>query len=355
MKRRERRGAWLVAVVAICAVLLPTLGAEGLNHDHVDEGEGVEQCGTVTCAAGNPDGTVGVTGDTDGDGCTIFVPGCPEYCAQWGCGDAGGGGGSDPSLPICIQDIVTLENTNEPCQLQAPPCVSFDGAGCDPAPAPPVIPPPSIAQASADALNQVVWPTIDAGPDLSWRTFGGQPMNRVMAGFEYSLELRGYQDWSALSATASIPVTVVQNGIAYTETFSATITAVPREVRWDTGPNNNAVSQHSPPTALTCDNPGVGNWVGSGEFEDFRSYSGYGGAACAFVYWGISSEVGGPSTLSAEVIWDLTLTTSWSGDVGDVGSHTETYLSAPVEVAAFRVARVLEGARTEVTIEKEQG
>ncbi len=193
---------------------------------------------------------------------------------------------------------------------------------------PPYIPPPSPGEIGQQAEDNIVWPVVDAHPKGLSDLLAGGDGQILAGGFEHSLVTWGYEDWEPLEADASITKTVVVSGVAFSETFTATLVATPVEVRWDAGPNNNAVSRHNPPTSVVCEGPGNTSFhEATREFQDWRSYSGYGGSDCKFVWWGLSDWVGSPFTMSAEIEWDLVLTTNWDGAVTNIGVHLEQYSS----------------------------
>jgi len=247
--------------------------------------------------------------------------------------------------------------TNEPCRAPAQPCVGFpdpdvaadpDAQPCGaPAPiVPPYIPPPTAGEAGQEARDNVVWPVVNPGPK-GFSGFGETGEGLVLTGgFEHALVTWGYEDWVPLSADASITKTVVVSGVAFSETFTATLEATPVEVRWDTGPNNNAVTRHNPPTTVTCDGPGNTSLHQdlSRPFQDWRSYNGYGGADCRFVWWGLNDDVGSLTTITAELEWDLVLTTNWDGAVTNIGEHLEQYSSGGWVIDLPSAVNVNEGS-----------
>ena len=174
------------------------------------------------------------------------------------------------------------------------------------------------------ARDEIVWPEIDPHP------MGVAGVHQVIVGgVEQSLVLWGYEDWEPLETDATIVRTEVVDGFVFSEAFTASLVATPVEVRWDTGPTNGTTRRHNPPMTVICDGPGDPEFHEQRrEFQDWRSYRGYGGADCMFVWWGLSDDVGGvPSTLTATVVWDLVLTTHWDGAVTNIGLHEELYIS----------------------------
>jgi len=320
-----------------------------------DDSDTTVVCGEGGCATGTTGGDVvvsgvdcvtfpdsplceGVSTTTVSDDCAndIFNPCNPQYCINF------------PDKPICLSQaalpacVVAADGsfTNEPCAVPNAPCPAFvnvdNNAACGPDPvAPPVIPPPPIDIAAQSALNNVVWPTIDPAPPYT----GG--LERYAAGYQYSLHLVGYEGWESLSASATITQTVVQNGVPFSADFTATVTATPREVRWDMGEINDdgddrPPSRHSPPKTLVCDNPGVADYYGDGDFQDWQEYDSYGGnGVCEYVFWGTTVEMGVPAVFGAEIVWDVELLTEWDGVVTPVGEHFESFVSGGHEVDVF--------------------
>jgi len=216
-----------------------------------------------------------------------------------------------------------------------------DPNNCGPqVPPRPVFTPPTAGEAAQRALDQVAWPTIE--PSTS--DFGE---GVVYGGYEYSLALSGYEAWEPLVASATITQTIVVQGFVFTEDFTATLTATPREVWWDTGPINDTPTRHSPPREVVCDGPGNSTWLGDGKFKNFETYNSYGGPDCLFVWWNNSASIGGLQFfMQAEVVWDLTLETSWAGDMGSVGEHTEVFLAAGLDAHLSYAVNLNEGSET---------
>lgn len=289
---------------------------------------GLPSCG----GGGGQDGGAAPAGDPCSEARYAGLPRCVQEAADR---RAAGGG-----LPICVTQLgVTI---NEPCTPAGAPCIGFpDPANPNPCGnpiAPPDIPPPTLGEMGQNARDQVAWPVIDPHP----KGYAGQIL---VAGFEHSLVTWGYEDWAPLNAQASITKTVVASGQAFSETFTASLDATPVEVRWDTGPNNNQVTRHNPPTTVTCVVPGdVSFHLSNRPFQDWRSYSGYGGPECKFVWWGLSDDVGTTTTITAELVWDLVLTTDWDGAVTNIGQHVESYSSGGWSMNLPSAVNVNEGS-----------
>lgn len=334
-----------------------------------------ESCGSIhlTCES-STEGEVGIgtegsgggegsTGNGSGSGsgggeCMLWEPCHPAFCSTYpndaSCVQTVSTGGGAGGLPGCVDADLDGNYDVTPCNEPDRPCIGFVNGNPDPdlcgtsgPPAAPEFTPPSPDVAAQQAVNQVAWPEIDAGPSMR----GG--LDWIMAGHIYSLHLGGY-DWTPLDATVSITETIVVSGYVFSETFTATLTATPREVVWDTGHTNSpAILQHSPPMQVSCDNPGSDdNSSRDGQFQDWQTYSGYGGPECEYVWWGRTESAGGePSTVTAEVFWDLTLVTSWAGDLGSVGEHSETFSTSDLEIDTFSSVGVIRDSETRITHE----
>jgi len=53
--------------------------------------------------------------------------------------------------------------------------------------------------------------------------------------------------------------------------------------------------------------------------------------------------------MTANVYWDLTLETSWAGDMGDVGEHIESFTSSGFEAHLSYAVNLSEGSETTQT------
>lgn len=304
--------------------------------------------GSVEVEAPGDDGVPGSSGVpvTDEDPC-ITQPelyGDTERCRAMAPDSEDGSAGN--GLPACVDDDLDGNYDNEPCNAPGAPCIGFvvgdpDPDNCRPqVPPRPVFTPPTVGEAAQHALDQVVWPSID--PATS--DFGE---GVVYGGYEYSLALAGYEAWEPLVASATITQTIVVQGFVFTEDFTATLTATPREVWWDTGPINDTATRHSPPREVVCEGPGSPDWLGDGTFKNFETYNSYGGPDCLFVWWNNSASIGGRQFfMEAEVVWDLTLETSWAGDMGSVGEHTEVYTAAGLDAHLSYALNVSAGSQT---------